>query len=101
MRLLRNLIALLAIAWLAFCALMYYEMGSPPAQFAAFMARLPDFVFLFAPFETMWNRARNGGLKPGDQAPDFRLETLDRKLEVSLSSFRGVRPVVLIFGSYT
>lgn len=101
MRLLRNLVALIAVAWLLFCGLMYYEMGRPPAEFAAFMARLPGMVFLLAPFETMWNSARGGVLKPGDPAPDFRLKTLDRKSEVALSSSRGVRPVVLIFGSYT
>jgi hypothetical protein len=101
MRLLRNLIAIPVVVWLAFCCLMSYEMRRPPARFAAFMARLPNFVFLAVPFETLWNSARGGGLKPGDQAPDFRLTTLDRKSEVALSSFRGSRPVVLIFGSYT
>ena len=101
MRLLRNLVAVLAATWLLLCGLMYYEMGRPPAQFAAFMARLPGVVFMVAPFERMWNSAREGDLKVGDQAPDFRLETLDRKSEVSLASFRGSRPVVLIFGSYT
>ena len=101
MRLLRNIAALLAAAWLAFCGLMYYEMRSPPAHFAAFISRLPNFVFLFAPFEPLWNSARSGVLNPGDQAPDFRLQTLDRKSEVTLASFRGSRPVVLIFGSYT
>jgi len=34
-------------------------------------------------------------------APDFRLPTLDRKETVQLSSYRGSRPVVLVFGSYT
>jgi peroxiredoxin len=37
----------------------------------------------------------------GDAAPDFRLPTLDRKSTVRLSTFRGDRPVVLVFGSYT
>jgi peroxiredoxin len=49
----------------------------------------------------MWNRARAGVLEPGDMAPDFRLKTRDGTSEVQLSSFRGSRPVVLIFGSYT
>jgi hypothetical protein len=34
-------------------------------------------------------------------APDFHLPTLDRKGAVRLSSFRTLRPVVLVFGSYT
>jgi hypothetical protein len=101
MRILRNIVVLLACAWLAFCGLMYYEMRNPPAHFAMFMSRLPGVVFLLAPFETMWNSARAGTLKAGDQAPDFRLKTLDQQSEVSLSTFRGSRPVVLIFGSYT
>ena len=53
------------------------------------------------PFQTMWFRARAGDLHVGDQAPDFRLRTLDKSAEVSLASFRGVKPVVLVFGSYT
>ena len=40
-------------------------------------------------------------LKVGDPAPDFKLRTVDGKREVRLSEFRGQRPVVLIFGSYT
>lgn len=53
------------------------------------------------PFETLWFRARAGSVAVGDTAPDFRLVTLDKKSEVSLASFRGSKPVVLIFGSYT
>jgi len=45
--------------------------------------------------------ARAGHLKVGDPAPDFALPTADRKAQVQLSSFRGSKPVVLIFGSYT
>jgi len=40
-------------------------------------------------------------LKVGNEAPDFRLKTLDKTSEVALSNFRGKSPVVLIFGSYT
>ena len=40
-------------------------------------------------------------LKVGDVAPDFTLSDPDAKREVTLSSFREQRPVVLIFGSYT
>jgi len=53
------------------------------------------------PFEPLWNIARAGVLKAGDPAPDFRLPTYDKSSLVQLSSFRGNRPVVLIFGSYT
>ena len=57
--------------------------------------------FLLFPFETMWKHARAGALRIGDAAPDFRLPLLDGTGSVELSSFRGSRPVVLIFGSFT
>jgi hypothetical protein len=53
------------------------------------------------PFPPMWNVARRGSLRVGDQAPDFELPILDRSRQVRLSAFRGDRPVVLVFGSYT
>jgi hypothetical protein len=37
----------------------------------------------------------------GQLAPDFRLKTHDGRFEVTLSDFRGHKPVVLIFGSFT
>ena len=40
-------------------------------------------------------------LKVGDLAPDFTLPDLAGKNTVTLSNFRGKKPVVLIFGSYT
>lgn len=40
-------------------------------------------------------------LAVGDMAPDFTLPDLSGKKEVTLSSFRGQRPVVLILASYT
>ena len=40
-------------------------------------------------------------IKVGDQAPDFALKTVDGKETIKLSSFRGDRPVALVFGSYT
>lgn len=39
-------------------------------------------------------------LRVGDPAPDFKLKRMDGG-EVRLSSFRGQRPVLLVFGSYT
>lgn len=45
---------------------------------------------------------REGNLKPGDQAPNFKLKSLDGKREVDLASLlRHQKPIVLIFGSYT
>ena len=37
----------------------------------------------------------------GEEAPDFELRTLEGDRVVKLSDFRGKKPVVLIFGSYT
>ena len=41
------------------------------------------------------------GPRPGMVAPDFTLPTHDGKGTVSLSEFRGRKPVVLIFGNFT
>jgi len=49
----------------------------------------------------MWLWARGGTLEEGGPAPDFTLPTHDKKGQVTLSSFRGRKPVVLVFGSYT
>ena len=39
--------------------------------------------------------------KAGDIAPDFTLSDISGTESVTLSDFRGVKPVVLVFGSYT
>jgi hypothetical protein len=39
--------------------------------------------------------------KAGGLAPDFELKSANDENSVRLSSFKGKRPVVLIFGSYT
>ncbi len=41
------------------------------------------------------------GPEVGSQAPDFVLRSLESRSDVALSSFRGKKPVALIFGSYT
>jgi hypothetical protein len=41
------------------------------------------------------------GPQVGDYPPDFSLQRLGSDARVCLSSFRGQRPVALIFGSYT
>ena len=37
----------------------------------------------------------------GDMAPDFTLQTIAGTETLTLSDFRGQKPVALIFGSYT
>jgi hypothetical protein len=42
-----------------------------------------------------------GAPRIGDMAPDFELFDIHGELPVRLSSFRGHKPVALIFGSFT
>jgi hypothetical protein len=44
---------------------------------------------------------REGRLRPGDPAPDFRLKMRGAPNYVQLSSFRGGKPVAIVFGSFT
>jgi hypothetical protein len=78
-------------------------MLQPPERFGAFMKRMPPAVIWGGlPASRMWLWARGGTLSEGAIAPDFALRTTkDRNQRVSLSSYRGKQPVVLVFGSYT
>ena len=100
-RILGVAVLVLIAAEAAFSARVYYAMRQPPDAFGRFMAKLPMPLMMAFPFETLWNRARAGTVHVGDAAPDFRLPTLDHQSSVQLSSFRGQRPVILVFGSYT
>lgn len=92
----------LFVLWLGFVGFMWHTMRQPPEKFGAVMMHMPiPAVFLAAPFETMWLRARAGDLHPGDIAPEFNLQTLDKTSRVALSSLNARGPVVLVFGSYT
>ena len=96
-------VCVLAIFWLAGCAVIYHAMRQTPENFARFMTKIPEVAaFLAFPFETTWMRARGGTLEIGDRAPDFTLAKLDKSAQVQLSSLTSQgRPAVLIFGSYT
>jgi hypothetical protein len=91
----------LAIFYASFVGLIWWAMHQSPETFGRVMKHMPDAVFLVAPFETMWMRARAGHLQPGDPAPDFLLTKLDKSATVQLSSLTAQQPVVLVFGSYT
>jgi hypothetical protein len=80
---------------------LFAAMYQPPALFGRVMSKVPDLAFMVFPFKQMWFVARNGHLNTGDPAPDFSLQTADRRARVQLSAFRGQRPVVLVFGSHT
>lgn len=94
-------VALLLPLWLGFLVFIGWAMHQPPDTFGRIMMRMPMPAYFLFPFETMWTQARAGTLQPGDPAPDFLLPTYDKTSQVQLSSFRGLRPVVLVFGSYT
>ena len=87
--------------WLVLSAALFAVMCQPPIVFNHVMAKMPPLAFFVLPFETLWLQARNGSLRVGDAAPDFRLSAADRSSQVQLSSFRGQKPVVLVFGSHT
>jgi Ca2+-binding EF-hand superfamily protein/thiol-disulfide isomerase/thioredoxin len=52
-------------------------------------------------FSPARQRTGNQVPQPGEMAPDFELASPDGQTTVRLSSFRGKRPVVLVFGSFT
>src|SRR6266576_5281341 len=96
----RTLRTLLLVALSAYALLVgsvAWAMHQPPEKFGRFMSKMPGIVFLLVPFETLWTQARAGSLSVGDTAPDFTLRTVDKTSQVTLSSFRGSKPVVLVF----
>lgn len=102
MRLWAKILLAVLVVYVAMLAGLWAVMFQPPEVFGKIMSKLPEApVFILFPFRPMWLFARSGHLKVGDPAPDFSLQTLDKKSRVRLSSFRGGKPVVLVFGSYT
>jgi hypothetical protein len=99
--LLRGIAAALALYLLAF-GLLAVAMSRPPAQFGQIIKHVPmALVWGVLPGQRIWMWARDGSLRVGDIAPDFALDTYNHSDRVRLSSHRGQRPVVLVFGSYT
>ena len=92
-----------AVCYVALFGTVLAAMLQPPERFGAFMRHMPAaVVFGGLPAPRMWLWARKGTLDEGEPAPDFSLRTVkDRNQRVSLSSYRGKQPVVLVFGSYT
>jgi hypothetical protein len=48
-----------------------------------------------------YDQRKEGNLKVGDRAPDVALVSLDGKSPLRLSERVGVKPLILVFGSYT
>jgi hypothetical protein len=94
-------VVVLAVVYALLTAGLYWAMCQPVDRFARIMARVPGIAFAVLPFVPLWNSARGGDLQVGDPAPDFHLEKTDKSGKVQLASFRGQKPVVLVFGSYT
>jgi peroxiredoxin len=96
----RKYLAGLVVLYVAIAAGFVFVMREP-VLFSRVMRRVPDATMAVFPFKSLWYVARAGRLHVGDQAPGFGLTTADRQATVSLASFRGQKPVVLVFGSYT
>jgi hypothetical protein len=93
----------LAACYVVVFAVVLMAMLQPPERFGPFMTHVPTALVRALPASRMWLWARRGALLPGASAPDFSLPRHDNsgRERVTLSAFRGQRPVVLDFGSYT
>jgi hypothetical protein len=96
----RAALALIGVYFIALTG-FYYAMRQTPETFGNVMKHTGPAPFLLFPFESMWKHARAGDIHVGTAAPDFTLPLLDHSGTVTLSSLRGSKPVVLVFGSYT
>ena len=93
--------AIVALLYVAVASGLLLAMYQPPETFGKIMSKTPRITFALLPFRPLWFVARRGQLHVGQPAPDFTLPTLEKSAHVKLSSFRGQKPVVLVFGSYT
>jgi hypothetical protein len=100
MSMIRKFAAALVVVYLALSAGLVAVMHHP-ILFGEVMRHVPEPLMMVVPFKRLWFLARAGRLKAGDPAPGFILPAADRQSPISLASFRGQKPVVLIFGSYT
>ncbi len=101
MKIFLRIVCACVLLYAAVCAGLYAVMRQSPDAFAATMKHMPGPAMMVLPFRTLWMNARSGRLQPGDVAPDFDLENIDHKGRFQLSSLRGSKPAVLVFGSYT
>ena len=100
LRLARSIAVVVAIVYVVFLSVMFIVMSQPPQRFGQIMRYFPMPAMMILPFERMWNVARGGELRVGEEAPDFTLPRTDKSGTLKLSSLRG-KPVVLVFGSYS
>ena len=88
-------------AYIVLCLGLFAAMCQPPGVFGSIMSNVPMPLLMLFPFEPLWTLARSGNLEIGEPSPDFDLPTPDENSRIRLSSFRGHKPVLLVFGSYT
>ena len=94
--------AAMAVIYVTLCGAVTLAMRQSPERFGRIITYVPEpLVWGVLPGRQLWLWARGGALTVGSAAPDFTLETYDHASRVTLSSFQGQRPVVLVFGSYT
>ena len=93
-----SVVVILLYAALTFA--LWNVMKRPPEDFGQVMKHVPMPLMIVLPFEPLWLHARAGTIEPGDAAPDFNLESVDRTSRIHLKDEIG-KPVVLVFGSYT
>ena len=87
--------------WICLVAYVGWAMRQPPEVFGRVMLHMPMPAYFVLPFETLWNRARQGNLHVGEMAPALQVKRLNETTAVELGSLWTERPVVLVFGSYT
>jgi hypothetical protein len=101
MRLFKKIVIGFVVVYLVLSGALLAIMYQPPNTFGRVMAHVPWPFFVVLPFQPLWYVARAGHVTVGDMAPDFSLPRYDHKSHVELAAFRGKKPVVLVFGSYT
>ncbi len=84
---------------------LHQEMKASPGQRPTMRQALGSRIDTFPPelripIQTFMTRCEMGP-RVGEEPPDFFLKRMGSEERVRLSSFRGKRPVAIVFGSYT
>lgn len=101
MKRLLKILGAVVVLYAVICGALFTAMLQCPDTFTRTMKHVPWAAFMVLPFKPLWMTARSGHIRLGNLAPDFSLESADHKSHFQLSSMRGQKPVVLVFGSYT
>jgi hypothetical protein len=96
-----KIITSVAVMYVLITGAFFVVMSQSPEKIAKTMMHVPWAAFRVLPLRTVWLSARSGSVRQGEMAPDFSLESVDHQSHFQLSSLRGQKPLVLVFGSYT